>query len=119
MLGAVLLITLSGASAGIGFCNDKDASCATWAREGECEGDNSDHVKTICPHSCSVCSLICVDRDDSCSSWAKQGECKSSPDFMLKECPTSCGLCAPKCADVHTDCNHWAKVNAHLLNRIY
>jgi hypothetical protein len=107
---SVILATLTGASATVGYCNDKDPSCATWARDGECDGDNGGHVKSICPHSCSVCPVICADRDDSCSAWAKQGECKSSPDYMLKECPTSCGICAPKCADVHTDCNHWAKV---------
>ena len=102
---SVLLLALAGTcEAGIGFCNDKDVSCASWSRDGECDGDNAEHVKSICPHSCGVCSLMCGDRDESCAAWAKQGECKENPGHMMKECPTSCGLCSPKCIDVHTDC---------------
>ena len=103
----ILLALATVAEATVGFCNDKDISCASWSRDGLCESDTV--VKELCPHSCGVCSLMCSDRDESCASWAKQGECTSSPDYMLKECPTSCGLCTPKCADVHPDCNHWGK----------
>ena len=122
MLRAYLIASLAlGASATIGFCNDKDVSCGSWARDGECEGDNNEHVKNICPHSCGVCSIICSDRHESCADWAKQGECKSAPDYMMKECSTSCGLCSPKCIDLSPDCNHWFKEgecasNAHFMN---
>ena len=51
-LTTLLLGFAATASATIGFCNDNDASCAAWVRDGECEGDNGEHVKTICPHSC-------------------------------------------------------------------
>ena len=80
----LILCGLSGTSATLGFCNDKDNSCSAWARDGECEGDNSEHVKTICPHSCGVCSLMCSDRDESCASWAKQGECTANPGDALR-----------------------------------
>ena len=109
------------ASAHIGFCNDKEASCGAWARDGECSGDNAEHVKSVCPHSCAVCSLVCGDKEASCSEWAKQGQCKSNAGYMHQECPTSCGLCAPRCADIHADCNHWFKEgectkNAEFMN---
>merc|ERR1719191_1331 len=94
-------------AATVGFCNDKDISCGSWARDNLCETDEV--VKDLCPHSCGVCSLMCSDREESCASWAKDGECTKSPGYMLKECPTSCGLCTPKCADLHKDCNHWSK----------
>ena len=86
-----LIALFSAAEATLGFCNDKDTSCAAWAAAGECEGDNGEHVKTLCPHTCGVCSIMCSDRDVSCASWAKEGECEKSPAFMHKECPTSCG----------------------------
>ena len=37
-----------------GYCNDKDVSCANWAKAGEC--DTGDHVKNLCPHSCGLCN---------------------------------------------------------------
>ena len=95
------LVCVQLVAAHIGFCNDKEPSCSTWARDGECNGDNGKHVKSVCPHSCGVCSLVCADREESCSEWAKQGQCKSNADYMHRECPTSCGLCAPRCADIH------------------
>ena len=103
----LILSALPLAASTLGFCNDKDVSCAAWSRDGLCDTDEV--VKDLCPHSCGICSLMCSDRDVSCASWAKEGECTKSPDYMLKECPTSCGLCTPKCADVHVDCNHWGK----------
>lgn len=39
-----------------GYCNDKDISCANWANGGQCVGENADHLKQTCPHSCSMCS---------------------------------------------------------------
>jgi len=104
-----VLVTLSGVEATIGFCNDKDTSCSSWALDGECDGTNGEHVKTLCPQSCGVCTMICSDRNETCASWAKAGECATATAFMHRECPTSCGLCTPRCADIHTNCNHWAK----------
>lgn len=40
----VLATTLGGAAA-LGFCNDKDLSCASWAKNGECEGENSETAR--------------------------------------------------------------------------
>ena len=40
-----------------GYCNDNDLSCAMWANNKECEGDNAAVVKAQCPHSCSVLHL--------------------------------------------------------------
>merc|ERR1719213_1510769 len=93
---ALLATFCSSAAATIGFCNDKDVSCAGWSRDGMCETDEV--VKELCPHSCGVCPIICSDRPEHCANWAKDGECK-----------TSCGLCAPRCVDLTPDCNHWGK----------
>ena len=87
------------AVASIGYCSDKDSSCAAWGKAGECTGDNSEVVKGKCPHTCAVCTHICGDLDKECDGWRRDGECASSPDFMNEKCPTACGLCAPKCAD--------------------
>lgn len=43
------------AAAAKGYCNDRDSSCANWGKNGECEGDNADAVKNLCPHTCGVC----------------------------------------------------------------
>ena len=90
---SAILVSLSGAAATVGYCNDKDNSCAAWALDGECEGENSEHVKNICPHTCGVCTIMCSDREDNCASWAKEGQCADNKDYMHKECQTSCGLC--------------------------
>ena len=74
----VLVVLFSGVEATIGFCNDKDTSCSSWALDGECDGTNGEHVKTLCPQSCGVCTTICSDRNETCASWAKAGECASS-----------------------------------------
>jgi hypothetical protein len=47
---ALLLGSLASAAAS-GYCNDKDPSCGPWGRDGECEGENAEHVKTLCPHT--------------------------------------------------------------------
>lgn len=105
---AVLLLMNAVTVVAVGYCNDKDISCSVWAKDGECTGDNGDHVKTVCPHSCATCTLVCGDLDESCGTWAKEGECASSPEYMHKNCPTSCGFCSPKCADLHPECSSWA-----------
>ena len=42
-----LALTVSSAAATVGFCNDKDRSCAAWGADGECTGDNAEHMKTV------------------------------------------------------------------------
>ena len=37
-------------AAGVGYCNDKDSSCAAWGKAGECVGSNS-HVSSESPLS--------------------------------------------------------------------
>ena len=44
-----LLCFLPAASA-LGYCNDKDLSCAAWGKAGECVGSNS-HVSSESPLS--------------------------------------------------------------------
>ena len=111
-----ILATLVAAASAAGICNDRDRSCSAWGADGECTGANAEHVKSLCPLTCGVCTHVCGDLDTSCPQWALAGECKSSAEYMLTNCPTSCGLCAPKCADVHADCGHWQKEGACTSN---
>ena len=89
-----------------GFCNDENESCANWAAAGECE---KDHVKKMCPHSCSVCPHICRDADESCAAWADNGQCEKNMDYMLQNCPVACGACKTKCYDKDPQCPSWAR----------
>ena len=107
LLGLAPLFAFDG-----GYCNDKSTSCAFWAKNGECTGDNAEHLSTLCPHSCATCTITCNDTETACGDWAKAGHCKSNPGFMLKACPTSCGLCTPTCHDVHDDCPGWTASGA-------
>lgn len=112
---AARLVALAALFIGVaseGFCNDKSTSCAYWAKNGECQGENAEHLSTLCPHSCGTCSILCNDTDVSCPSWAMAGNCKANPGFMLKACPTSCGLCTPKCVDSENDCPGWTTAGA-------
>ncbi len=85
MMVLSLLALARVTSATLAYCNDKDTSCADWGANGECDGDNSEVVKNLCPHTCGVCShVVCADRDESCGSWAKQGECKTAPEYMVR-----------------------------------
>ena len=47
MRNAVLATLAAAASATVGFCNDKDRSWAAWGADGECTGDNAEHMKTV------------------------------------------------------------------------
>jgi hypothetical protein len=105
----IAIFGLLATARGLGFCNDKDRSCAAWAKDGECDGDNKARVLELCPHTCGVCGLVCNDKHDDCGNWAKSGECTASPEYMSRECPTSCGFCSPKCADINEDCHSWGK----------
>merc|ERR1719198_735138 len=96
----VLVITAIADAAELkGFCNDRDSSCANWAKNGECTGANAEHLATLCPHSCATCTLACEDKEVACKDWALKGECKKNPKSMFSLCPTSCGLCTPACKD--------------------
>ena len=53
------LLSFLPAAAALGYCNDKDLSCAAWGKAGECTGTNSEVVKEKCPHTCGVCTHIC------------------------------------------------------------
>ena len=92
-----------------GYCNDKDVSCAKWANNGECKGENAELVKKLCPLSCKTCSLLCRDEEEECEGWAKGGQCEINRDFMSKTCPTSCGTCKPVCYDKDEMCGQWAR----------
>ena len=114
----IALLSFLPAAAALGYCNDKDLSCAAWGKAGECTGTNSEVVKQKCPHTCGVCTHICSDLKKDCDGWRRAGECKNSPDFMLAQCPTSCGLCSPQCADIHTNCNSWKSSGHAWLLRV-
>merc|ERR1719247_3952484 len=116
---SLLLLALPLAQATIGFCNDKDISCAAWSRDGLCDTD--DVVKGLCPHRCGVCRGVCKDTHDDCPGWAKDGECLSNPGHTMKSCPFSCGVTACKaehgCADKNsTACAIWALDDECLKN---
>jgi len=89
-----------------GYCNDKDLSCPSWAKQGEC---SKAHVKELCPHSCSVCDHNCRDSDEQCPQWGDGGECETAVDFMFKSCPATCGVCKTRCYDKDVDCTAWAR----------
>lgn len=94
-----------------GFCADNDSSCGNWAKKGECE---KDHVKKLCPHSCSVCTHTCRDSDPSCKQWGELGECEKNMMAMFKDCPVTCGVCKTKCYDKDVDCGGWVRARAAL-----
>ena len=81
------LVSFLPAAAALGYCNDKDLSCAAWGKQGECTGANSEVVKAKCPHTCGVCTLFCEDTKKECGGWRRDGECKNSPDFMSAQVP--------------------------------
>ena len=58
------LVSFLPAAAALGYCNDKDLSCAAWGKQGECTGANSEVVKAKCPHTCGVCTHICADHKE-------------------------------------------------------
>ena len=93
-LAALLLVALALPGArSWGFCNDNDVSCASWAKNGECEGKNKDFMKTTCPHSCGTCHHLCRDIEEGCRAWADGGQCEENKPFMYRVCPASCGIC--------------------------
>ena len=105
------LLALLLARADAGYCNDRDASCANWARQGECAVNEGLAAK--CPLSCGTCQVECEESNPSCVPWAQDGQCEQNPLHMYKECPISCGICAGlKCKDMKFQCPQWAENNA-------
>lgn len=104
---ALLLLTTPQRASGWGFCNDMDASCANWAKQGQCEV--GDHVLELCPHSCSACPHTCRDVHTMCPAWADAGECKRNVKYMYKDCSASCGICKTRCYDKEVACSDWAR----------
>ena len=88
------------------LCVSCAVSCANWAKNGECE---KDHVRKLCPHSCSICSHICRDSDAQCPQWKASGECEANMDFMYNSCSVSCGVCKVTCYDKDASCPAWAR----------
>ena len=103
----LVLIAMVARVAAWGYCNDKDVSCANWAKAGSCE--TTPHIKKSCPHSCGVCDHLCKDLDESCVGWAAAGHCEDNVDFMFKNCPVACGVCMVKCLDANAACGAWAR----------
>jgi len=66
-------------------CNDTDASCGSWAQQGECEA-NPDAMLRICPTSCGLCTPECKDLKPECPGWGAAGECNENPEFMIRNC---------------------------------
>lgn len=90
------------------LCQDRVRSCANWARNGECTGSNGDHVKKLCPMSCSQCHLGVSD-NEHCGDWARQGACTDNPDFMRTTCPITCSWAQGVCQDLDAACPRMAR----------
>jgi hypothetical protein len=110
---AFFTATLFATVHGWGYCNDNNLSCANWASAGECD---KDHVKKMCPHSCSICIHNCRDSDESCPQWGDGGECESNYVFMTKSCPVTCGVCKTRCYDKDVQCPDWARAGECTKN---
>ena len=59
------------------MCSDRDDSCASWAKEGECTKSPGYMLKE-CPTSCGLCTPKCADVHVDCNHWGKEGQCESS-----------------------------------------
>ena len=81
------------------LCSDTSHSCAMWAKNEECFGENFKSVMRQCPASCGICEPGCKDTDHMCRQWARDGECNDNMNFMMKTCPVSCGVCTVTCVD--------------------
>ena len=87
-------------------CNDTDASCGSWAMQGECEA-NPDAMLRLCPTSCGLCTPECKDLKEECPGWGAAGECNENPEFMIRNCPVTCEACKSTCKDMQSDCPGW------------
>lgn len=105
-----LLALVGGVSAGVGFCNDKDVSCAAWVRDGECDGDNAAHVKDQCPHSCGVCAKAPLERCARAPSRPAIGRTPPSRGRppTARAAAVKPQVCSLVCGDRHDSCGAWA-----------
>lgn len=85
------------------------SSCGNWARENECNGPNSDHVRRVCPMSCNQALAGMRDTHKHCTSWALQGACTNNTEFMRNTCPVTCGWAIALCKDLSSACPRLAK----------
>ena len=93
------------------LCSDLSTSCAGWAKEGECSGDNAAFTMRTCPSACGLCTPDCRDKSSDCHKWANTHECTNNPANMLQECPVSCGVCSVPCMDRTDMCSQFEKEN--------
>ena len=100
----------------------RDAQCASWVRDGECE-NNAAFMHERCPSSCKKKKKKKapppppppkvpgpLDQDPNCATWAASGECEANPAFMLQSCAASCsgaGSEVQEAKDIHQDCAAW------------
>ena len=63
------------------------ASCADWAKNGECIR-NPAYMWATCKAACAA--LTYLDTDASCAGWAESGECEKNAAFMIDHCNKSC-----------------------------
>jgi len=93
-------------------CADAHTNCNVWAKDAECETNES--VKKYCKISCGRCvstgnhkrnndirdtgreQTLCKDNHENCAGWADMGECDKNSNYMLKTCKKSCGICEDK-----------------------
>jgi hypothetical protein len=90
------------------LCQDRKRSCANWAKAGECTGGNGDHVKRLCPMSCSQCHAGMHDHEH-CADWARQGACSTNPDYMRLNCAITCSWALGVCQDLDPGCPRMAR----------
>jgi hypothetical protein len=106
----VLSALFRGASSW-GFCHDVNDNCHSWAKAGECNGNNAEYMRSACPLACGACHHLCRDVEEACIDWAADGQCTSNPTYMYKNCPSSCGVCKERCFDKEPldKCGEWAR----------
>ena len=63
------------------------ASCADWAKNGECIR-NPAYMWATCKAACAA--LTYLDTDASCAGWAESGECEKNARYMKQACCASC-----------------------------
>ena len=50
----LIALLLLPAAAAVGYCNDKDSSCAAWGKAGECTAAGSECPLAVGPRSAAV-----------------------------------------------------------------
>ena len=72
LLALAALLVPAAANNATALCSDLSPSCAAWAEEGECHGDNFDVVMRQCPASCGLCAPGCYDASTECHTWQRR-----------------------------------------------